>query len=215
MKQIYSFRALACLLALAPLTACGAMFGGGKPDNLFRFGVPEREGAPLAVPSARQRPIALDRIRFALEIEGDRILTSRGESVLYLKDARWAAAAPDLFTQFDQRASGIRLVPTRERIAEGMILRLGIDRFEARYAQGAGKDAAPMILVSGTANLIDPVSRQPVAAQRFSVEEPATANGKAAIAAAFDRAVLRYTVQIVDWSTEAATRTPLQGDRNG
>src|SRR3546814_19148122 len=49
--------------------------------------------------NAAPATLSLARIRFAPEIEGDRILTARGESVLYIKDARWAAPAPDLFSQ--------------------------------------------------------------------------------------------------------------------
>ncbi|MFD2427754.1 hypothetical protein ACFSUK_05130 [Sphingobium scionense] len=82
-----------------PLAACGTLLGSGKPDNLFRFGVPEREDVQVGTANAAPVTLSLARIRFAPEIEGDRILTARGESVLYIKDARWAAPAPDLFSQ--------------------------------------------------------------------------------------------------------------------
>ena len=36
-------RAGCALTLLMPLAACGTLLGSGKPDNLFRFGVPERE----------------------------------------------------------------------------------------------------------------------------------------------------------------------------
>ncbi len=213
MRQTHAIRTVALLTVLALLTACGAVLGGGKPDNLFRFGVPEREIVPDATRRPERKTILLARIGFAPEIEGDRILTARGGSVLYIKDARWAASAPDLFTQavirrFAERAPGIRLASQRERPGSGLVLRLAVDRFEARYAPNAAKDAPPVILLSGTADLVDLPSRRTIASQRFAIEEPASANGKAAIVAAFDSAVSRYTIDITDWTVAIAAGMP-------
>ncbi|WP_336966453.1 ABC-type transport auxiliary lipoprotein family protein [Sphingobium aquiterrae] len=212
MKYMHAIRLSVLPALLIPLAACGAMLGGGKPDNLFRFGVPDREAAPSAAVPIEQKPVSLARIRFAPEIEGDRILTARAGSVLYIKDARWAAPAPDLFTQamirrFAERAAAIRLTPPRERPGNGLLLRLRVDRFEARYVPDAAKDAPPVILLSGTAELADLQSRRTVASRRFAVEEPASANGKTAIVAAFDSAVSRCTVDVVDWTAEVVART--------
>lgn len=214
MKQTHIIRTVALLTLLVPLAACGAVLGGGKPDNLFRFGVPEREAVPSAMIATGQKTILLARIAFAPEIDGDRILTARGGSVLYIKDARWAAPAPELFTQavtrrFAERALTIRLASPRERPGSGFLLRLAVDRFEARYAPDAAKGSPPVILLAGTAELFDLPARRTVASRRFAVEEAASANGKAAIVAAFDSAVTRYTTGIADWT--AGIPMPAQG----
>src|SRR3546814_20853043 len=98
MKQNQLRRRYCALALLMPLAACGAMLGSGKPDNLFRFGVPEREDAQPGTANAAPATLSLARIRFAPEIEGHRLLTERGASVLSIKDARWAATAPDPFS---------------------------------------------------------------------------------------------------------------------
>lgn len=212
MTQTHRVRGCCILAMLMPLAACSAMLGGGKPDNLYRFGVPEREDVQTAARRTNPITLSLSRVRFAPEIEGDRILTARGDSVLYIKDARWAAPAPDLFTQtltrqFAGRAPGLRLGSPQERSTQGMVLRIEVDRFEARYAPDGSKDDPPVILVSGIAELVDPANRRVMEASGFSAEETAAANGKAAIVAAFDSAVVRFAADIVDWSS-TAVQTP-------
>src|SRR3546814_13667215 len=142
MKQNQLRRRYCALALLMPLAACGAMLGSGKPDNLFRFGVPEREDAQPGTANAAPATLSLARIRFAPEIEGDRILTARGESVLYIKDAHWAAPAPDLFSQalarqFAPQAPPVRLRTLREGSTDAIALRLDVPPFQPRYAPDA------------------------------------------------------------------------------
>jgi len=218
MKQNQLRRGYCALALLMPLAACGAMLGSGKPDNLFRFGVPEREDAQAGTANAPVT-LSLARIRFAPEIEGDRILTARGDSVLYIKDARWAAPAPDLFSQalarqFATQAPNVRLRTLREGPGDALVLRLDVDRFEARYGRDVQTDTPPVILVSAIAELLDPMTRQIIERRRISAEEAATLNAKAAIVAAFDRAVGRVSMEIVGWSVGTAqTRPPVAASR--
>ncbi|MFD1104848.1 MULTISPECIES: ABC-type transport auxiliary lipoprotein family protein [Sphingomonadaceae] len=220
MKQNQLRRGYCALALLMPLAACGAMLGSGKPDNLFRFGVPEREDAQAGTANAAPVTLSLARIRFAPEIEGDRILTARGDSVLYIKDARWAAPAPDLFSQalarqFATQAPHVRLRTLREGSADALVLRLDVDRFEARYGRDVQTDTPPVILVSAIAELLDPMTRQIIERRRFSAEEAATLNAKAAIVAAFDKAVGRVSIEIVGWSVGTAqTRPPVAAGRS-
>jgi cholesterol transport system auxiliary component len=219
MRRSYCKRSLIGLLLLPCLASCGTLLGSGKPDNLFRFGVPDAETSQVTAATGA-RALALARIRFAPEIEGDRIMTARGGTVLYIKDARWAAPAPDLFTQallrqYRNRAPDLYLAPPSERLGQrpGSVLRLEIDRFEARYAAQATKGSPPAILVSGIASLSNPARSEEVVSQRFSAEERAATNGKAAIAEAFDRAVTRQTGDLVDWSLKAMTGFEKSGER--
>jgi cholesterol transport system auxiliary component len=208
MKHHSFLRSPLPLLALVPLVSCASLLGGGKPDNLYRFGIPAGD-VMIHAPgeAAQQQVIRLAHIRFAPEIEGDRILTARGDGVLYLKDARWVAAAPDLMVQaivrrFDQRASTIRLTPASARTADGVQLRLAFDRFEARYDAVSGPNTPPTILVSGTAEMTDAAGAKSTGERSFSIKEKAAANSQAAIVAAFDQAVSQYTVELVDWTAQ-------------
>jgi cholesterol transport system auxiliary component len=201
-------RSLLPLFALAPLAACASLLAGGKPDSLYRFGISARDMTIHSTDTtAQQHAIRLARFRFAPEIEGDRILTASGDGVLYLKNARWVSPAPDLMMQaivhrFDERAPTIRLTPAMARSSDSMQLRLAFDRFEARYDAGSLPDTPPTILVSGTAELSETAGLQPRGQRSFWVEETATANTRAAIVSAFDRAVKRYTVELVDWTVQ-------------
>src|SRR3546814_6843860 len=67
-----------------------------------------------------------------------------------------------------------------------------------------------VILVSAIAELLDPMTRQILERRRISAEEAATLNAKAAIVAAFDKAVGRVSMEIVGWSVGTAqTRPPV------
>lgn len=201
-------RSLLPLVALVPLISCASLLGGGKPDNLYRFGIPADDVAvhpPGDV--AQQHVVRLARVRFAPEIEGDRILTTRGDGALYLKDARWVTTAPDLMVQaivrrFDERAPTLRLTPASVRTANGMQLLLAFDRFEARYDAGAGPNTPPTILLSGKAELTDSVGTKSLGERSFTIKEKAAANSQKAIVSAFDLAVSRYTVELVDWAAQ-------------
>jgi cholesterol transport system auxiliary component len=191
------------------LAGCGSLLGGGKRDDLFRFGVIERTNDTAARAAVTHRQLSLLRIRFAPEIEGDRILTTRGPSALYIKDARWVASVPDLFTlaltrQFDARAPDLRLASLRTATGASQALQVTIDRFEARYAPEADGKTPPTVVIAGDATLFGADDRQPFASRRFSVEEPALANSTSGIVPAFDRAVTRYAAQVVDWTAQAS-----------
>ncbi|WP_164521347.1 MULTISPECIES: ABC-type transport auxiliary lipoprotein family protein [Sphingomonas] len=176
---------------------------------LYRFGVtqqPRWAAAPGALPP---RTISLLRLRLASEVYGDRILTTRGDQALYIKDARWVAPVADLLTQaltgqFEDRAPEIRLAPPRGAVGATHLLQVSLDRFEARYVPDGDRKAPPTIIVSGVAVLSDAVDRKAAGSHRFSAEEPAHANSTSAIVAAFDRAVMRWGADLTDWTVQAS-----------
>lgn len=207
MRPSLGYRTLGALLGALLLIGCGSLLGGGKRDDLFRFGVVERPDAPFAQYPLRRRTLTLLRSRFAPEIEGDRILTTRGESALYIKDARWVASVPDLFAQtlerqFGTHAPGIRLAAPRNAAGASRALQVTIDRFEAHYRVKGDQKAPPTVIILGDATLFGLDDRQPVASHRFSVEEPATANSASGIVMVFDRAATRYAAQVAGWTVQ-------------
>src|SRR3546814_9953619 len=92
----------------------------------------------------------------------------------------------------------------REGSADALVLRRDVDRFEARDGRDGQTDTPPVILVSAIAELLDPMTRQILERRRISAEEAATLNAKAAIVAAFDKAVGRVSMEIVGWSVGTA-----------
>ncbi len=204
-----SYRLLVPVLGALLLSGCGSLLGGGRRDDLFRFGVIERPDALPAQYALPRRTLMLLRSRFAPEIEGDRILTTRGESALYIKDARWVASVSDLFAQtlerqFETRAPGIRLAAPRNAAGASRVLQVTIERFEARYPVEGDQKAPPTVIVTGEATLFGIDGRQPVASHRFSAEEPAAANTTTAIVAAFNRAAVRYAASVADWTVQTS-----------
>jgi cholesterol transport system auxiliary component len=209
MRTSPGYRTFAPLMGVLLLGGCGSLLGGGKRDDLFRFGVIERTNDTAAQAAVARQPLSLLRIRFAPEIEGDRILTMRGAQALYIKDARWVASVPDLFTlaltrQFDARAPDLRLASPRTATGASQALQVSIDRFEARYTPEADGKTPPTVVMAGDVILFGADDRQPIASSRFSVEEPALANSTSGIVSAFDGAVTHFATQLVDWTAQAS-----------
>lgn len=200
---------LGCVLA--PLSACAGMLGGGKPDSLYRFAIPGRPAPEATSTAGPRRTVRLARFRFAPEIAGDGILTSSGDGIMYLKDARWVAPVPDqmlaaVVRQFDQRAAAVNLVASSSRRpadeTDGRDLHLAFDRFEAHYSQGY--HAPPDIIVSVRAVISDSGNQRTIAQERFDIRESASANNRKAILSAFNTAVDRMTASVADWTNSAA-----------
>ena len=210
MKPVRSSSVVLAMASLLFLTGCGSLLGGGKRDTLFRFGA--IQPAP-SLPQPEQRTarqhLSLGRINLPPEADGDRILTTRGQTMLYLKDARWVATVPELMTQllgrqFALRAPHIDLARTRGVGRGGSRREIDVDRFEARYELD-DPDIAPVVRISGTATIMHRCVDQPDT-KHFNVEVPASANSKSAIAAAFDSGAEQFARQLVDWTIVTAPR---------
>lgn len=213
--MIARFGRWALPLALgALLSGCvGGLLGGGKPDQLYRFG-----GAQTATASGdapfRPRRVELLPPRFAPEVAGDRILTTGGRSAAYVQDARWSTAAPALYAAaltatFVDRSTDIAVVERRDARGEGLaLLRIEVTRFEAQYPGEATEEGvAPTVLVQGEAALIEAESNRVLGTYRFVEREAAGADRVSAIVGAFDAAVARSVGGTVDWTTRTLPRT--------
>lgn len=198
--------------AMLVLSGCGALLGGGKPAQLYRFGAP-----PAAAPDtggvipATRVTLLLTPARFAAGIDGDRLLASRDREALYIKGLRWVAPAPTLFDDavratFRSRAPWIALTDRRAGGSADSVLQIRMDRFEARYYAGA--KAPPMIRVEGEATLVDARTHGLVGSYRLVAGEQASSPEAAAVVAAFDRATARATIEMVDWAAAMIVAPP-------
>jgi cholesterol transport system auxiliary component len=203
------------MVAMLSLGGCvGTLLGGGKPDQLYRFG--QIVGAPGSeVINAPGRSVVMMPPRFAPEAAGDRVLTSEGNAAAYVKGMRWTAPAPVLYAAALDAAAARRApdmaFATRGAAPPGAaMLTVEIDRFEAEY--GSGSKAPPTISVQGMANLYDSQTRAAIGRYRIHVSAPAAARNAAAIAAAFDDAVQESAVGLIDW-VNLSTRSPRPGSK--
>ncbi|MEP6908140.1 MAG: ABC-type transport auxiliary lipoprotein family protein [Pseudoxanthomonas sp.] len=200
------------LLGLLGGCAGGLLGSGGKPSELYRFGALE-SGEPTVQVSNVQRTVALERVHFAPEIEGDRILAVHDGSARYIKGSRWVTAAPSLFAyavvqSFQSRAPGLRITASQHGELTGYSLMIYISRFEAQY-QDAGMVLPPVIAIEGDATLYGLADRQVISQRHFVTRVAATENRAGAIAATFDHATTGYVADVVDWVTalDALQRT--------
>lgn len=208
-------RPMILLAAALSLGGCvDALLGGAKRVQLYRLdGQAPPPVAAMARDAVPGRAILLLPVRFAPEIDGDRLLTVRGRTALYIRDARWVAPTPDLFARemehiFAVQAPNILLTSARQPSAAHHALQVTIDTFEASYAEGAPAEAAPLIRIEGEARLISTTDRRVMAVRRFVATAPASENRVGAIVAAFATATDVYLGQLAGWTSSATMAQP-------
>lgn len=213
MRTRHAIGLVALLAAGLSLAGCGALLGGGKPAQLYRFGVPSTVADVPGVLPAPRATLLLMPIRFAAEVEGDRVLASRERETLYIKGMRWVAPAPTLFTEalradFRSRAPWIAMTDrgtssTAANAADD-VLQIRIERFEARYDDGEA--SPPTIHIGGEATLGDARTHALIGSYRLVAEQRAERRDAAAIMAAFDQATSAVTAATVDWASATVLR---------
>lgn len=195
--------AVAALILALP--AC-SLLQTPPPAQMYRFGVtPE---AAASAPASAPIDLALNRIRFAEAVDGDRILGVTGTEAAYIGGARWVSDADDLFTAsleaaFATQSRRVRLVTPRAT-QTSQALDIEVRSFEARYA---APETAPVVVVTAWVRLFDTENRAIAAERVFSVQQPASENRVSAIVAAFDTATRDLNAQVVEW-TDANAKAP-------
>jgi cholesterol transport system auxiliary component len=197
----------AALLLGLTLSGClgNILGGGGKPAQLYTFGVAEPANAP---PQARSVNVFRANSTFQRESAGDRILAIDGGEASYIALSRWVAPAQVLFGQavlnaFDSAPGKVRLVSRGEPAKTDLTLRLDVRNFETRYENGP--KAAPVVLVRIRAALSRDQDRSLAGEKVFEVEAPASDNRVSAIVQAYDKAVGDVLGQIIAWTNALAS----------
>ncbi len=190
-------RATVAIAAALTLSGCvGGLLGGGKPDTLYRFGPVAADTIPQAT-AAPRRTLALPVPQFSPAVAGDRILTTQGSEISYIKGVRWVSPAPTLYAAALDATVATRApdiaVATRASGAAATVLTVSVNKFEASYPEA-------VIHVGGVASLADRATKTIVARLQFSGTAPAAAGTGPAIVAAFDAATMQSVTQIVDWA---------------
>lgn len=192
------FVLMAGLCLAAGLAGCFNLFPSTKPAQLYRFDAT----LPSAPPAGATVAVQVRPLDFDDATSGDRILTVHGEAVAYIKGARWAIPAAELFQEaiehgFGASGGAVQPVgPGQSSIARDR-LRLEVTRFEARYENGPG--GAPTIVVRLRAEMQREGTLAQVGEKVFEADIPASANRVGAIVEAFNQATTQVVGALVTW----------------
>lgn len=199
-------------MILLLLSGCiGGLLGGGKPDQLYRFGTASSGEPPTGVPNTKLRTLVMGLPTFPPEVSADRILTSQGRELAYIKDARWVTSTPAMYQMAAEgalrsRAAVIFVDRSQARLAGGE-LRIAIDRFEAVY--DTDPKSLPTVHIEGRATLSIFGEATPLI-HRIYGEQRAKANTTGAVAAAFDRAATQSTSELTEWVSATLPPQPTE-----
>lgn len=200
-----SFLTTAAVLATAGLLAGCGVLGGGKPAQLYRFGLVD-----AAPPAAAGPVVQLNGLEFQAAAEGDRLLAVNGSEAFYVAQSRWVSPARELFTQAADRAfdrAGLDLIQRGQPQTAIANLNLTVPVFEARYLNGV--EAAPTVHVEVEAAMASTTGeRGPLGATRAAASAQAAANTVPAIVAAYDLASRQALDQVAAWAGTAARGRP-------
>jgi cholesterol transport system auxiliary component len=201
-----AYAALLAAMTLVSLSGCISVFPKADPVQTYRFGA-TKAGSPQ--PGAHPT-LTLSRapLAFSRDAGADRILTASGLETAYLSGARWVAPAQVLFEEalvlaFGDQAQTVRLAMPGELQRSSGLLRVSVQRFEARYAQ---PKQPPTIIVALTASLSDSSNRALVGEQTFEVQIPASSDSISAIVYGFDQATSSALSQVVAWTDAQSTK---------
>ena len=190
--------ALALTLPLV-LGGCISLFPKQEPAALYSFGV---TGVAPAQTQPARFTVLTEQLGFDRIASTDRILTVNGNEIAYIKGARWAAPAPQLFASAEMRAFDLvggpaRLVGAGEGGRPDALLKLDVLRFEARYTNGM--TAPPTIVVRVHATLVRARDRAVAGERVFEASVPASDNRVGPISQAFDQATTGVLTDLVTW----------------
>jgi cholesterol transport system auxiliary component len=190
------------LLATAGLTlglaGCITLFPKTPPTPMYRFDAT----VPGMPPTGAAFTVRAGAIAFDGAASDDSIMTSNGDSVAYIGDARWVAPASDLFTAavehgFESAGGSAHLVGPGAPGKDEFRLQMQVTRFEAVYEQGA--TAPPTVMVHLHATLVHEKDLSPAGERDFDAEIPAADNKLSAIVPAYDQAVSKVVTGLVAW----------------
>jgi cholesterol transport system auxiliary component len=195
------FRASLCVAAALGVSACVSLFPNTPPAQLYTFSV--NTPASPAGEIAREFNVQRMPTNFTREAEGSQILTVDGDQAAYIAKARWDAPAQQLFDEavtaaFDDSTGPVRLLSPGDGVSAHVSLQLDVQTFEARYL--AGPKAAPTVVVSVHATLVNAVDRKVLSDHLFESQRAASDNRVSAIVDAFNSATTDVLGRIVDWT---------------
>jgi cholesterol transport system auxiliary component len=193
----------ACLAAAWTLCAgcTGSLFESDTPVSINYVLAPAKAagaGAPT------QADLAIGRPSVAPGLDTERIAVLKGRELDYYRAARWGGNTGDVLQSLlvgslhNQQL--FRSVSAEQaRVAGNYLLDVEVRDFQAEYAAGG----APTVRVAVIGRLIRVVDRQLVESIPSSAEQPATEDRMSAVAAAFEAASQKISVELAQKTAAA------------
>lgn len=185
--------------AIVLLSAC-SILPESEPLTIYQMPPPSVDpgASQLNLPILRintpQAGFAQSGPRMLVNPEGDKLSTYKG--------ARWTDPAPVIVREHLARAFSHRVSPTHISTDEHALhadVHLGSDLRAFQVVYGA---ATPVARIDLDARLINPNSRQVIAAKRFLVEQPLEDVQVPGAVKAFKLAADELARQVMDWTAE-------------
>lgn len=213
MMRNLSVRLVSALMAVTVFSGCGGLLQSENPrPETYRLGA---AASPTTTAAGAARPatalgLTVARPRAAAALDSDRIaLVSTGNRFDYYAGVRWAEPAPQMLQQNLVAAlahsgsfAGVFAAPAR--VPSELLLDVEVRRFEV----DATAEGAPVVHVALQASLVDARRATRVASFTTEAAVPASANRRAAIIAAFDRASAEAVNDVVARVGEAVAGVP-------
>tara|TARA_R110000796_G_scaffold63377_2_gene146538 strand:- start:4754 stop:5380 length:627 start_codon:yes stop_codon:yes gene_type:complete len=199
-KRHYLTRtALAAMTAIA-LSAC-TILPETEPLTVFQLAPPQMQplAAAQSLPSLRintpQAGFALSSPRMLVNPSGDQVSTYKG--------ARWTDPVPALLREhlakaFTQQVSATGITTDEHALHSDVHLGSDLRQFQVRY-----NGSAPSAVIELNARLINPNSRDVIAAQHFLVEQRLDNPQVAGVVDGFKLAADELAEQMIRWTTDS------------
>jgi len=176
----------------------GSLFDSDTPVPSAYVIAPAPAGSLTGAPTTAVN-ISVGRPDFAPGLDTDRIAVLKGRELDYFRGVRWGGRTVEVVqsmlvgTMNDQQL--FRSVTAEQaRVANDYTLDVEVRNFEAEYAQGA----IPEVHVSIIGRLIRIADRKLVATVSSDVRERATEDRMSAVAAAFESAAQRASLDLAE-----------------
>lgn len=198
--------ALAILCAL--LAACGGSLFESKLPSPTRYVIAPPAPAAAPVPSAAaEADIAIGRPDVAPGLDTEQIAVLRGHELDYYRGALWSGSVTEtvqayMVATFGDQKRFHSVAAEQARIAGHYVVDFEVRDFQAEY----GTAGAPTVRVTLIARVIRIRDRKLIDTIAATATQPATANRMNAVASAFESAMQRISIDLVQRTAEVVAR---------
>lgn len=200
MSKRHYLKPLALLALAASLSACSVL-PESEPVSVYQLPAPQMQpsAAAQSLPSLRintpQAGFALSSPRILVNPDGDQVSTYKG--------VRWTDPVPALLREhlakaFTQQVSATGITTDEHALHADVHLGSDLRQFQVRY-----NGSVPSVVIELDARLINPNSREVIAARHFLVEQPLDNPQVPGVVSGFKLAADELAEQLISWSTDS------------
>lgn len=199
-KRHYMIRTTVVAVTAIWLSAC-TLLPESEPLSVYQLPPPQMQptaaaqGLPMLRINTPQTGFALSTPRMLVKPEGNRISS--------YKDARWTDPVPVLVREhlaraFSQQGSASRISTDEHALHADVHLGSDLQQFQVRY-----DGTQPIAVIELDARLINPNSREVLAARRFQVEQALDNPQVPGVVVALKLAADELAEQLINWTADS------------